>query len=125
VSPFAGVVPNHLMLHWLKTVVVSDEEKAPVVRGQVGIGKASASEPLRKCRERLGDIRTGATLRPWDESGGCGEYWPGGVRHVGGASPICGLCMERGKAGADTACPAQRGGQVIGSAPSGVETVRC
>jgi len=41
-------------------------------------------------------------LRSWDKSGGCGEYWPGGVLHVGGASPICGLCMERGKAGADT-----------------------
>jgi len=24
-----GVAPNHLMLRWLKTVVVSDEEKAP------------------------------------------------------------------------------------------------
>lgn len=29
--------------------------------------------------------------------------WPGGVRHGGGASPICGFCMERGKADADTA----------------------
>jgi len=24
-----GEIPNHLMLRWLKTVVVSDEEKAP------------------------------------------------------------------------------------------------
>jgi hypothetical protein len=24
-----GEAPNHLMLRWLKTVVVSDEEKAP------------------------------------------------------------------------------------------------
>jgi hypothetical protein len=30
-------------------------------------------------------------------------YWPGGVRHVGGASPVCGSCMERGKACHDTA----------------------
>jgi len=37
------------MLRWLKTVVVSDEEKAHVMR-QVGIGKASASESLLKCR---------------------------------------------------------------------------
>jgi hypothetical protein len=29
-------------------------------------------------------------------------YWPGGVRCVGGASPVCGFCMERGKADADT-----------------------
>jgi hypothetical protein len=33
------------------------------------------------------------------------EYWPGGVRHVGGASLVCGSCTERGKAGADTARP--------------------
>ena len=37
------------MLRWLKTVVVSDEEKAHKMR-QVGIGKASASESLWKCR---------------------------------------------------------------------------
>jgi uncharacterized phage protein gp47/JayE len=30
-------------------------------------------------------------------------YWPGGVRHGGGASLVCGSCTERGKAGADTA----------------------
>ena len=35
-------------------------------------------------------------------------YWPGGVRHVGGASPICGFYTERGKASADTACRAPR-----------------
>ncbi len=27
------------------------------------------------------------------------EYWPGGVRREGGASSVCGFCMERGKAG--------------------------
>jgi hypothetical protein len=36
---------NRLMLRWLKTVVVSDEEKASL-RRQVGIGKASAGESL-------------------------------------------------------------------------------
>jgi hypothetical protein len=38
------------MLRWLETVVVSDEEKAHVMR-QVGIGKTSVSEPLVKRRE--------------------------------------------------------------------------
>jgi hypothetical protein len=28
--------------------------------------------------------------------------WPDGVRHGGGASLVCGFCMERGKASADT-----------------------
>jgi len=45
-----GVVSNRLMLRWLVTVVVSDEEKAHVMC-QVGIGKASESEPLFKRRE--------------------------------------------------------------------------
>jgi hypothetical protein len=44
-----GAASNHLMLRWLKTVVVSDEEKAHKMR-QVGIGKASASESLLTCR---------------------------------------------------------------------------
>lgn len=46
-----GEAPNHLMLRWLKTVVVSDEETARFTR-QVGIGKASASEPLMTCRDQ-------------------------------------------------------------------------
>jgi hypothetical protein len=37
------------MLRWLKTVVVSVEEKACVTR-QVGTGKANVSEPLLTCR---------------------------------------------------------------------------
>ena len=45
----AGEASNRLMLRWLKTVVVSDEEKAHVMR-QVGTGKASVSEPLTTCR---------------------------------------------------------------------------
>jgi hypothetical protein len=45
----AGEASNRLMLRWLKTVVVSDEEKAQEMR-QVGIRKASASESLWTCR---------------------------------------------------------------------------
>jgi hypothetical protein len=40
------------MLRWLKTVVVSDEEKAHTMR-QVGIRKASASESLPTCRNTI------------------------------------------------------------------------
>jgi hypothetical protein len=53
-----GEASNHLMLRWLKTVVVSDEEKAQGMR-QVGIGKASASESLLTCRNGEDDIKTG------------------------------------------------------------------
>jgi hypothetical protein len=65
-----GEVSNRLMLRWLKTVVVSDEEKAHVMR-QVGIGKTSVSEPLVKRRESKGDIETGDYRRFRDEPGGC------------------------------------------------------
>jgi hypothetical protein len=48
----AGETPNRLMLRWLKTVVVSDEEKASK-RRQVGTGKTSASESLLTCRKPM------------------------------------------------------------------------
>ena len=66
----AGGASNHLMLRWLMTVVVSDGEKAHVMR-QVGIGKASASEPLRKRRNDQDDIKTGEFGSLRDEPGGC------------------------------------------------------
>ena len=37
--------------------------------------------------------------------------WPGGVRREGGASPVCGSCTERGKAGADTVVAPRRVGE--------------
>jgi len=40
------------MRRWLKTVVVSDEEKAHKMR-QVGIRKANASESLMTCRNQF------------------------------------------------------------------------
>jgi hypothetical protein len=65
-----GEVSNRLMLRWLKTVVVSDEEKAHVMR-QVGIGKTSVSEPLVKRRERMNGTKTGEYQGSRDEPGGC------------------------------------------------------
>jgi hypothetical protein len=54
-----GEASNYLMLRWLKTVVVSDEEKAHQMR-QVRTRKASESEPLSKCRNKSDGIETGA-----------------------------------------------------------------
>jgi hypothetical protein len=65
-AALAGGTSNRLMRRWLKTVVVSDEEKAPV-RRQVGIRKTSASESLLKCRNNFGHIETGTFWRSWDE----------------------------------------------------------
>jgi hypothetical protein len=49
-------------------------------------------------------------------------YWPGGARHEGGASPVCGFRMERGKAGAGTV-PGER--QAREGARQAAETARC
>ena len=65
-----GEASNHLMLRWLKTVVVSDEEKAHLMC-QVGTGKASVSESLLTCRNVVDDIKTGVNRRLRDKSGGC------------------------------------------------------
>ena len=47
--------------------------------------------------------KPGCSRSARDESGGCPLFWPGGVRHVGDVSPVCGFCTERGKARPDTA----------------------
>jgi hypothetical protein len=38
-------------------------------------------------------------------------YWPGGVRHVDDASPVCGFRAEQEKACPDTARPWMRAGE--------------
>src|SRR6266567_4292452 len=73
------------------------------LRCQVGTGKVSVSEPLWTCRKVLVGIGTGGRTESPGWAWRVPEYWPGGVRHVGGASLVCGSCTERGKAGADTA----------------------
>src|SRR6266496_6181196 len=103
-APFGGA-SNRLMLGWLTTVVVSDEEKAP---GEVSGGdregerKRTAVDVSKSLRRHRTGGRTELPGWAWRVP----EYWPGGVRHLGGASLVCGSCTERGKAGADTARPA-------------------
>ncbi len=65
-----GEASNHLMLRWLMTVVVSDEEKAHVMR-QVGTGKASRERTTEDASKRKGDIETGEIKSLRDEPGGC------------------------------------------------------
>ena len=65
-----GEASNRLELRWLKTVVVSVEEKAHVMR-QVGIGKASESEPLLTCRDLGMTSKPGRPTGVRDEPGGC------------------------------------------------------
>ena len=58
-----GVMSNRLKLRWLKTVVVSVEEKAHEMC-QVGTGKANASEPLMTCRDQKMTSKPGHPLAP-------------------------------------------------------------
>jgi len=75
-----GVVSNRLMLRWLKTVVVSDEEKAPLKasgRNREDERKQIADEVSKLV---LNGIKTGAGTRFQDESGGypvTGQAVPG------------------------------------------------
>jgi hypothetical protein len=95
------------MLRWLKTVVVSDVEKAHEMR-QVGIGKTVRSPRFRgslvTCRNSIRwHQNRGVVGQPGMSLAECPFFWPGGVRHVGDVSPVCGFCTERGKARPDTA----------------------
>ena len=62
------------MLRWLKTVVVSDAEKAHKMR-QVGIGKTVRSLEdeiaVEVSLEGKGTSKPGLSGVPWDEPGGC------------------------------------------------------
>jgi hypothetical protein len=108
-----GRASNHRVLRWLKTVVVSDPEKACLTR-QVGTRKTFQRAPglgvfsgwvcaveasLRKSRW---DRKRGFWLVCRDEPGGCPGYWLGGVRREGGVILVCGSGTEREKASGES-----------------------
>src|SRR5215469_8210510 len=84
-----------------------------------GSGRRARANRCRSVVTKSDGIETGALGvapgRVWRVP----VYWPGGARHGGGASLVCGFRAERGKEGADTACPFLGGGRVRGSAPGG------
>src|SRR5258708_39997780 len=96
------------MLRWLKTVVVSDEEKARVNasggdrEGERKRTAADVSRPVRRHQNRGIPVAPGRAWR-------IPAYCPGGVRREGGASPVGGLVSEGGRAGAGTAARAGGG----------------
>src|SRR5712691_8082702 len=121
-----GEAPNHRVLRWLKTVVVSDAEKAQVMR-QVGIRKTVRSlEVWDRYRSVVSKIEV--TSKPGrcgvsrDEPGVPAD-WPGGVRHVGDVSLICRSRTEREKACPGTASDSSgaRGSVPSGLTPRGAE----
>ena len=108
-----GEAPNRPVLRWLKTVVVSDREKARLIASggdQEDVPEASAPKlsgwacavesSLAKSRWHR---KRGVWLFSRDEPGGCPDDWPGGARREGGVSLVCGSGTEREKASVDTA----------------------
>jgi hypothetical protein len=92
------------MLRWLKTVVVSDDEEAYVMR-QVGARKTiivEVSKSRQTASEPRCSIDLGMSLR-------MSADWPGGVRHDDDVSLACRFRVEREKARRDTDCPGQGG----------------
>jgi hypothetical protein len=113
-----GMASNHRMLRWLKTVVVSDPEKARLTR-QVGTRKTFQKAPgpgfsgwvcavdasLEKLRWHQ---KRGVWLFSCDEPGGRPDDWPGGARREGGVSLVCGSGTEREKASVESGRPGLR-----------------
>lgn len=115
-----GEASNHHMPRWLKTVVVSDVEKA---------SREASGGDREGERERIADdvsktysdgIKTeGVDMAPgqvWRKP----VYWPDGARHGGDASLICCFRVERGKASPDSSV--RMGGER--ERPATAETVR-
>jgi hypothetical protein len=66
----AGEASNHLMLRWLMTVVVSDEEKTHVMRPG-GDQEGERERTTEDASKRIDDIETGEVKSLRDEPGGC------------------------------------------------------
>ena len=63
------------------------------------------------CRKRIDDVETGEKSLPRDESGGCPDYGPDGIRHEGGVTLNralawnVGTCRPDAKGEAQMGCP--------------------
>ena len=62
------------------------------------------------CRKRIGDVETGGKSLTRDESGGCPDFGPGGIRHEGGVTPSRALAGNVGTCRSDAKGAIQAGG---------------
>jgi hypothetical protein len=70
----------------------------------------SASEPLMKCRKRIDDVETGGKSLTREESGGCPDYYPDGIRHKGGVTLHLAFAWNVGTCRPDAKGEIQAGG---------------
>ena len=114
--------PNHLMLRWLKTVVVSDEEKAPV--------EASGGDREGERERIVADVSKPTQLTSKPGCFGNSGMSLAGVRLLARRYPAC----RRREPGMRLPCGTGEGvsryglarwrGRVRGSSPSGADAVR-
>jgi hypothetical protein len=57
---------------------------------------AFLSRPLMKCRKRIDDVETGGPSLTREESGGCPDFGPDGIRHEGGMTQDLALARNVG-----------------------------
>src|SRR5271155_4408960 len=62
------------------------------------------------CRKRIGDVETGGKSLTRDESGGCPDFSPGGIRHEGGVTLNRALVRNVGTCRPDAKGAIQAGG---------------
>jgi hypothetical protein len=72
--------------------------------------ETSASEPLMKCRKRMDDVKTGGRSLTREESGGCPDYCPDGIRHEGGVTLQLAFAWNVGTCRPDAKGEIQAGG---------------
>jgi hypothetical protein len=70
----------------------------------------SESKPLMTCRKRIEDVETGGKSLTRDESGGCPDCGPGGIRHAGGMTLDLALTRNVGTCRPDVKGEIQVGG---------------
>ena len=81
------LISSHRKLLSSRAMVVSVAAKGGIRSRQVWSGEASESKPSMKCRNSIGDVKTGGAIFSRDQRGGGPEACPSGIRHVGGAKP--------------------------------------
>ena len=62
------------------------------------------------CRKVQDDVETGGKSLTRDESGGCPDFGPGGIRHEGGVTPIWAFARNVGTCRPDAKGEIQAGG---------------
>jgi hypothetical protein len=90
--------------------VVSVAAKGGTRFRQVWCGETSENEPPMKCRKHIDDVETGRMSLAREESGGCPDCCPNGIRHEGGVTLHLALARNVGTCRPNVKGEVQAGG---------------